>query len=117
VQAQLSHKEAKGLFLAALDEDLAERDELRLREHLGECGDCRTGWERYAKTVNRLQKVEREKAPKALSTIIMRRVRRRRIFGHRGMNLAHMNYRVPVEAIIPVLLGVLVAAFLVLAAP
>ncbi|MHB8879358.1 MAG: zf-HC2 domain-containing protein [Myxococcaceae bacterium] len=117
MEAQLSHREAKGLFLAALDDDLAEREQNKLRAHLDECQDCRSGLDRYAKVVKRVQKVERLKAPKTLASVIMRRVRRRRIFGHRGMQAAYAAYRVPVEAIIPVLIGVLVAAFLVMMAP
>ncbi len=116
MQAQLSHQEAKGLFLAALDEELAARDQARLHAHLDQCGDCRTGYQRYAQVVSRVQSIERERAPQQLSTVIMRRVRRRRLFGARGLALAHAQYRVPVEAIIPVLLGVLMAAFLVLSA-
>jgi predicted anti-sigma-YlaC factor YlaD len=117
VEAQLSHREAKGLFLAALDEDLADREERKLRAHLDSCQDCRSGWDRYAKVIKRVKKVEREKAPKTLASLIIRRVRRRRIFNHRGVLAAYQNYRVPVEAIIPVLIGVLVAAFLVMMAP
>ena len=117
MEAQLSHREAKSLFLAALDDDLAEREERKLRAHLDQCQDCRSGWDRYARVVKKVQRVERERAPKSLATMIMRRVRRRRIFGSRGMHLAYSNYRVPVEAIIPVLIGVLVAAFLVMMAP
>ena len=117
MQAQLSHKEAKTLFLAAVDDDLAEQDQERLRSHLDECAQCREGWERYTRTINRLGNVQRERAPKHLATLINRRVRRRRVFTRRDLHLAYAQYRVPVEAIIPLLIGVLVAAFLVLSAP
>lgn len=117
MEAQLSHREAKGLFLAAVDEALVERDELRLRDHLERCDDCRAGYERYARTVRRVQHVQREKAPSGLSKMILRRARRRRQFGRRALQWVHAQQRVPVEAIIPVLLGVLVAALLILAAP
>ncbi len=117
MEAQLSHREAKSLFLAALDDELAEREQRRLKAHLEECQDCRTGWDRYAKVVKRVQKVEHERAPKSLATVIMRRVRRRRTFGYRASVLAQAHYRVPIEAIIPVLLGIMVAAFLVMMAP
>ncbi len=116
MQTQLSHHEAKGLFLRAVDDELADREEVRLFEHLDGCADCRTGYEKYSRAVLMLRRVEREKAPEALSTMILRRVRRRRL-GARALALHHANYRVPVEAVIPVLLGALVAAFLVLAAP
>ncbi|MBI3184935.1 MAG: zf-HC2 domain-containing protein [Myxococcales bacterium] len=117
MQIQLSHSEARGLFLAALDDELPDREGERLRAHLDGCADCRTGWERYHRTAELLGRVERERVPPALATLIMRRVRRRRLFGQRGLFQAQVYYRVPVEAIIPVLLGVLVAAFLVLIAP
>ena len=70
-----------------------------------------------AHVLPRLKHVEREKAPASLSTIIMRRVRRRRFFGARRAELAQAYYRFPAEAIIPILIGVLVAAMLVFLAP
>lgn len=117
MQTQLSHREAKSLFLDALDDELESQEQQRLRAHLDDCADCRQGYQRYARTVDTLRKVRREKAPPTLATMILRRVRRRRLFGQKGLHLAHAHYRVPAEAIIPVLLGVLVAAFLVLIAP
>ena len=117
MEAQLSHREAKGLFVAAFDDELAGREEARFRAHLDECKDCRSGWDRYSSVVKQVRGVEREKAPLTLASIIMRRIRRRRIFGHRDVALVYSSYRVPVEAIIPVLIGVLVAALLVMMAP
>ncbi|MFZ5471109.1 MAG: anti-sigma factor [Myxococcota bacterium] len=117
MHAQLSHREAKSLFLAALDDELAEKDEARFRQHLDGCHDCRSGYDRYALVVKRVQKVEKEKAPPTLASMVMRRVRRKRLFGHRGIHLAHVHYRIPVEAIIPLLIGALVAALIVLMAP
>jgi hypothetical protein len=116
MQAGLSHSEAKALFLAAVDEDLAEKEALQLRTHLDECGQCKNNWERYSRGVSRVKGVDREQAPPGLASMIVRRIRRRR-FGSRNLALAHAHYRVPVEVIIPLLLGVLVAAFLVLSAP
>jgi predicted anti-sigma-YlaC factor YlaD len=117
VQVELSHKEARSLFGALVDEELPGRDQLRLRSHLESCGDCRQGWERYSRAVGVVRNVEREKAPPQLAGTILLRIRRRRLQGNRGLQLAHAQYRVPVEAIIPVLLGILVAAMLVLMAP
>jgi anti-sigma factor RsiW len=117
VQTQLSHKEAKGLFMAALDDELADHDESQLQAHLDECGECRTRWERYSRTVKRVRRTDRERAPAALSTVIMRRVRRRRFLGARRNELANAYYRFPAEAVIPILIGVLVAAMLVMLAP
>jgi predicted anti-sigma-YlaC factor YlaD len=116
VNAQLSHREAQRLFFAFADDELPSEDETRLTLHLEECGSCRAGWDRYARTVDRVRGVEREKAPAALATLIVRRARRRRTFGLRAIQLAHAQYRFPVEAAIPLLLGAAVAALLVLMA-
>lgn len=113
----LSHKEARSLFAGRVDDDLPAPDAVRLRRHLESCADCRAGWDRYERAVNVVRRVERERAPPTLATNILRRVRRQRINGLRHFHMAHLQNRVPVEAVIPVLLGVLVAAMLVLLAP
>ena len=117
MQVELSHKEARSLFGALVDEELPARETLRLRSHLDTCGDCRKGWERYHRAVGAVRSVQREKAPPQLAGNILRRVRRQKYMGNRGIHLAHLQHRVPVEAAIPVLLGVLVAVMLVLLAP
>lgn len=117
MQVELNHKEARSLFGARVDEELPQKEELRLRSHLEGCDDCRVGWERYSRAIETVRRVEREKAPPHLATQILRRVRRRRMNGLRANHLAHLQYRVPVEAVVPVLLGILVAAMLVLMAP
>lgn len=117
MQAQLSHKEVRSLFGALVDADLPPMEERRLRVHLDDCADCRTGWERYERAVTLVRGTQREKAPPSLASNILRRTRRQRIQGMRGLHLAHLHHRVPVEAVIPVLLGVLVAVMLMLLAP
>ncbi len=117
MNTELSHREAQRLFFAFADDELASEEKTRLTLHLEDCDRCREGWDRYARTVERVRGVDREKAPAALASLIARRARRRRPFGLRAMQLAHAQYRVPVEAVIPLLLGVAVAALLVLMAP
>ncbi len=115
---ELSHREARNLFFAFADDEIAQTEEARLRDHLSDCGDCRVRWDRYAKTVRVVKELSRERAPPALASMIVRRARRnRRMFGTRGLTLAHAHYRVPVETIIPVLIGAMVALFLVMLAP
>ena len=116
VQPSLSHEEARRLFGARVDEDLPSRDEERLRVHLDGCRDCRAGWEQYERAVAVVRGVTREKAPPSLATSILRRIRRRRIEGLRGMHRAHLEHRVPVEAALPVLLGIVLAVVLMLLA-
>jgi predicted anti-sigma-YlaC factor YlaD len=116
VQPNLSHEEARRLFGARVDEELPRREEEKLCAHLDACVDCRAGWERYARAVTVVRRARREKAPPGLARTILRRVRRRRIDGLRGVHRAHLDYRVPVEAAIPVLVGIAVAVLLMLLA-
>ncbi len=109
MQLQLSHREARNLFPALLDEELAEQEASRLQAHLVDCAECRTGWEGYSRAVKVVRQVEREKAPPELAGNILRRVRRRRFQGLRAFDRAQADYRVPYEVIVPILLAVAVA--------
>lgn len=117
MEPRLSHREAKALFLALADEELPPPEAQAVKTHLDGCDDCRAGWERYERTVQRLRGVEREKAPPALASVVMTRVRRRRKFGLKGLHTSHSLYRLPVEILIPLLLAAAVAAFFLLASP
>lgn len=115
MQLELSHREASRMFPALIDEDLGETDALKLRSHLDGCESCRTGWQRYERTVKQVRDVPRERAPANLATAILLRSRRRRS-GLRALARVQVEYRVPFEVIIPILLGALVAALLVFSA-
>jgi anti-sigma factor RsiW len=117
VEAQMNHGQARALFFALADEELPEPQAQAVRSHLDGCEECRQGWDRYARTVERVRQVEREKAPAAMASLVLNRVKRERRFGLRKLHLMHMNYRVPVEILIPLLLAAAVAAFLVMSAP
>lgn len=117
VDPRMNHREARALFLALADDELPAPKAQAVRTHLDGCDDCRKGWEGYTYTLQRLKGVEREKAPPALASRVMNRVRRQRRFGLRGLHTTHMHYRVPVEILIPLLIGAAVAAFLFMAAP
>jgi predicted anti-sigma-YlaC factor YlaD len=116
VEPQLNHREARDLFLALADEELPEPQAKAVRSHLDGCEECRAGWDRYARTVQRVRKVEREKAPPVMASLVLNRVKRERRFGLRKLHWAHTHYRFPVEVLIPLLLAAAVAAFLVLSA-
>lgn len=102
------------LFVDAVDEALPDRDQQRLLAELEGSPELKASYEKYARAVKLLKSAPREKAPEALASLVMRRVRRRRLFGQRGLHTAYMQYRVPVEVLIPILVGVLVAAFLIM---
>jgi len=116
VEPQLNHREARDLFLALADEELPEPQAKAVRSHLDGCEECRAGWDRYARTVQLVRKVEREKAPPMMASLVLNRVKRERRFGLRKLHWAHTHHRFPVEVLIPLLLAAAVAAFLVMSA-
>jgi len=116
MSAQLSHRETRALFIAFADEELPAEKAREVRSHLDGCGECQRGWQHYSTTVQRLKGVERHKAPPALASQVMARVKRQRRSGLRRLTLMHAHYRLPVEIIIPVLLAAAVAAYLLMSA-
>lgn len=106
--------ELEELFVAAVDETLPDREKERLKAELDGSPELKASFDKYARAVQLLKAAPREKAPPAMASMVMRRVRRRRLFGRNGLHTSHMQYRVPVEVLIPILIGVLVAAFLVM---
>ncbi len=117
MRTELSKAEVERLFVQAADDALAEGDAIRLRAGLDDDDELKLRFDKYRKTIALLKKAPKEKAPPVLASVIMRRVRRRRLWGRNSTHTLHMQYRVPVEIIVPILLGVMVAAFLFFAAP
>jgi anti-sigma factor RsiW len=118
MSVQLSHRETRALFIALADEELPAEQARQVQSHLEGCGECQRGWQAYAGSLRRVRGVERERAPANLTSSVMTRVKRERRFGLRRLHLAHANYRLPVEILIPVLLAAAVAAyFFFLSAP
>ena len=115
--AQLNHRETRAHFLALADEELPAETAREVRSHLDTCGECQRGWQAYSSTVLRVREVPRHRAPPALSSQVMARVKRQRRSGLRGLRMMHANYRLPVEVLIPVLLAAAVAAYLIISAP
>ncbi|MBL8952589.1 MAG: hypothetical protein JNK82_17550 [Myxococcaceae bacterium] len=113
----LQTHEVEELFAGAVDGSLSGSDGARLEAALAADAGLKARFERYQKTIALLKGAPREKAPAALASTIMRRVRRRRGHERRSMGMQQAMYRVPVEVIIPLLLGVMVAALLFFAAP
>jgi len=115
VRSELSQAELERLFVGAADEQLANRDEEQLNAALTSSPELQAQFDKYKNAIALLKDTPREKAPPALASMILRRSRRRR-FGARNTATLHAQYRVPVEVLIPILVGVLVAAFLFFAA-
>ncbi|HYO51588.1 zf-HC2 domain-containing protein [Archangium sp.] len=115
--AQLSHRETRALFIALADEELPAEKVQAVQTHLDGCGECQQGWQSYSATVLRVRKVEKQKAPPALASRVMTRVKRQRRFGLKRLHLTHAQYRLPVEILIPLLIAAAVGAFLIMSAP
>ena len=117
VSTALQSTEVEELFAGAVDGRLSGSDEAKFQRALAADPELKARFERYQKTLSLLKGAPKEKAPAALASTIMRRVRRRRIWDRRNSAMQQTMYRVPVEIIIPLLLGVMVAALLFFAAP
>ncbi len=115
MRSELSKAEVEKLFAGAVDEQLADRDAVRLKAELESDAELKAKYERYARAVKLLRAQPKEKAPPALASMVLRRVRRRRGLARRLQ--LHTDYRVPVEVVIPLLLAAMVALFLLLASP
>lgn len=114
MRRELNKTEVERLFMGAVDDALAAADAATFEEALGVNPELKARFERYKKTVGLLQGDPKEKAPEALASLILRRTRRRRFVRTRDL---HAAYRVPAEVVIPLLIAVLVAMFMLLASP
>lgn len=112
----ISKSDEERLFTGAIDGALAEADRAQLASTLEGSPELKAKFDSYARAVKLLKGTQPEKAPAALAGQILRRTRRRRWSDRRAFALAHAQYRVPVEVIIPILVGVLMAAFLIFSA-
>ena len=118
MRTELSKAEVERLFIGAADDALEGRDADRLRKGLEEDPGLKLKLDKYKGALALLKKAPKEKAPPALASVILRRVRRRRIWGRNNAAAMQLQqYSLPMQVIVPILLGVLVAAFLVFAAP
>jgi anti-sigma factor RsiW len=107
-----SEHEVERLFLGAVDGGLDEVELAGLRASLGEDPELRARFEAYQGAVQRLRSTPRARAPAALAAMVLRRSRRRRFQLRRDDGGA--AFRVPAEVLLPILLGALVALFVVL---
>jgi anti-sigma factor RsiW len=111
---ELGHTEARDLFSAYVDEDLAEPEEERFLEHLDGCPECHQGLERFEDTIAQVRGLPRHRLPASFTRQVLRRAKHR---NRRQRELAAFMVgplRVPVEAAFPIILaaGVAVVLFL-----
>lgn len=113
MRRELSKAEVERLFVGAVDEALLEGDAAKLTQALARDGALKGDYERYARAVAALKSSPPTRAPDALASMVLRRVRRRRGLARRLPWSA--EYRVPAEVLVPILLAVMVALFLLTA--
>jgi anti-sigma factor RsiW len=111
VHVELTHSQARDLFGPWVDDELAAPEAVQLKTHLDGCSDCRVGWEAYERVVKTTRSLERQRAPEGLASVILRRVRRRRVGAHASM-VSQIQNRLPVEMVIPLLIAAAVIAML-----
>jgi len=112
VRRELNSAEVERLFVGALDGALPDGDEAELKTRLDDDPELKAQFAQYERAVKLLRGQPREKAPEALSSLILRRTRRRR-GALRSAAHAQLHYRVPAEVLIPLLIAVLVALFMI----
>ncbi len=106
---EISHDEVKDLYAALVDAELQGDLLAQMRAHLDSCRECREGWTKYSRAVEKVRKAPRSRAPGSFATAVKVRVLRR----HRGLRgLAHVHavHRMPVEILIPIMLAAVIAA-------
>jgi anti-sigma factor RsiW len=113
VRRELSKAEVERLFVGAVDDALPDRDAVQLNAGLDADPSLKTDYQRYARAVALLRRQPKEPAPPGLAGLVLRRVRRRRGAARRLAQQA--DYRLPAEIIVPLMLAVLVALFMVVA--
>jgi anti-sigma factor RsiW len=111
VRRDISKAEVERLFVGSVDGSLADSDAVRLNVELDSDAALKEKFQKYDRAVSLLKNLPREKAPVAMASLIVRRTRKRR-FQNRSRQVMDA-WNVPAEVVIPLMVAVLVAAFLV----
>lgn len=111
---ELKQGEVERLFTEAVDGGLSVDDGEAFEAALATDPALAARYAQYTRALELLKKAPREQAPPALAGLILRRARRRR--PSRTARFIE-EYRVPVEVLVPILLAVAVAVFLLLSNP
>ena len=114
MRRELSKDEVERLFTGAVDGALAEKDASEFDAELAANPELTAQFAKYQRAISMLKETPREKAPDALSSLILRRTRRRR-FANRTREIQHAHF--PAEVVIPMIIAALVAMFMLLSSP
>ncbi|MSP59039.1 MAG: hypothetical protein EXR72_01640 [Myxococcales bacterium] len=110
--SDVDHAQASELFSSYWDEDLGPDDTARLEEHLRSCIVCRREYADFEKALGAVGGLPHEIAPPGFAAGVVKRVHKRsrgRFFATRGM-----LDRVPYELFSLVMLGLILAIYVIL---
>ncbi len=114
MRRELSKNDVERLFVGAVDDALPVKESSEFDAELAENPELKARFAKYQRAIALLKDVPKEKAPEALSSLILRRTRRRR-FQQRTREIQNAHF--PVEVVVPMLIAALVAMFMLLASP
>lgn len=114
MRRELSKNEVERLFVGAVDGALPEQDASEFDSELQANPELKAKFAQYQRAISLLKQTPKEKAPDALSSLILRRTRRRR-FQLRTRELQNAHF--PAEVVVPMIIAALVAMFMLLSSP
>jgi anti-sigma factor RsiW len=112
MELTVDHARATELFSAYWDEELPQEDQNALEEHLKSCVVCRREYQTFEKTVGAVGQLHPMMAPPDFAEGVRARIRKRsrgRFFSPRKM-----AERIPYELFSLVMLGLILAIYIVL---
>ena len=115
MRRELSKTEVEHLFTGAIDGALAEKEASEFDAELAANPELKAQFAKYQRAISMLRETPREKAPQALSSLILRRTRRRRTFANRTRDIQNAHF--PAEVVVPMIIAALVAMFMLLSSP
>jgi hypothetical protein len=108
----VDHSQATELFSAYWDRELGDAEKGALEEHLRSCLVCRREFQTFEKTVNSVATLEKQVAPPDFADGVRTKIRKRS--RGRFFNPRKLAERIPYEVFSLVMLGLILAIYVVL---
>ena len=108
----VDHSQATELFSAYWDRELGDAEKGALEEHLRSCLVCRREFQTFEKTVNAVATLDKQVAPPDFAEGVRGKIRKRS--RGRFFNPRKLAERIPYEVFSLVMLGLILAIYVVL---